>query len=188
MVTFGPPNGAACMVCGTDLWDVERYVDAVAVVICEPCVDRLRDALDTGQPTGAIELRMPPRVHGDAPDEGAVGAVADAFVQTFGCEYHDLDDYMEDASTLGPQLAGRAQSFGPGARFTARVDRMRFTSPRRAEVRFQICMNGRPVVTLGGAAVRGADDNWRVTRGTVMGVMPGGARIQASPLGGPGQM
>ena len=35
-------RGSTCMVCGVDLWDVDRYVSAGAVVICQSCVDALK--------------------------------------------------------------------------------------------------------------------------------------------------
>ena len=67
-------RGSVCMVCGVDLWDVERYVSVGAVVMCQSCVDALKRALDDADGTGEIEVALPappPRVYGSAPDEEA---------------------------------------------------------------------------------------------------------------------
>ncbi len=69
-------RGSVCMVCGVDLWDVERYVSAGAVVICQSCIDVLKRAIDDTDETGEIEVRLPvppPRVHGPVPDDDSAG-------------------------------------------------------------------------------------------------------------------
>lgn len=172
MMTFPfRPGGSSCMVCGTDLWDVERYASAGAVVICQACVDVLKRAMDDADGTGEIEVTLPPRVHGDAPDAEAAMCVARAFVRTFGSEYDDLDDYLEDAAELGPLLRQGAVRFGPAAHFTGRVNALRFPRPDVAEVRFQILMNGNPTGwQFEGTAAR-RDGKWRVTRDTVARVL-----------------
>ena len=157
------------MVCGVDLWDVDRYVSAGAVVICESCVDALKRAMDDADGTGEIEVRVPappPRVHGTAPDDEAAAAIARAFVRTLDSDEDQLDDDLEDAVELGAFLAQARSRAGPAATFAARVDGIRFRSPDRAEVRFQILMNGNPMGSFEGSAVR-LDRHWRVTRETI---------------------
>ena len=162
-------RGSVCMVCGVDLWDVDRYVSAGAVVICQSCVDALKRVMDDADGTGEIEVRLPappPRVHGAAPDDEAAAAIARAFVRTFDSDEDQLDDDLEDAAELGALLAQARGRAGPTASFAARVDGIRFRSPDRAEVRFQILMNGNPMGSFQGSAVR-RDRHWRVTRETI---------------------
>jgi hypothetical protein len=162
-------RGSACMVCGVDLWDVERYVSAGAVVICQSCVDVFKRALDAADGTGEIEVLLPappPRVHGSAPDEGAAAAVVEAFTRTFDSDEDRLDDALEDAAELGALLAQARGRVGPANRFGARVEGIRFRSPDRAEVRFQVLMNGNAVAAFEGSAAR-RGGCWRVTRETI---------------------
>jgi hypothetical protein len=164
-----PDRGSVCMACGVDLWDVERYVSAGAVVICQSCVDALKSAADEGEGIGEIEVQLevpPPRVHGSPPDDEAVAAIARAFVRTFDSDEDQLDDDLEDAAELGALLAEARGRAGSAARFAARVDGIRFLSPDQAEVRFQILMNGNPMGSFQGSAAR-RDGHWRVTRQTI---------------------
>jgi hypothetical protein len=156
------------MVRGTDLWDVDRYVSAGSVVICQPCVDALKRATDEAESRGEVEVEVvrPARVYGPVPDDEAAVAVALAFSRTFGSQYEDLDDYVEDAAELGGLLRDGAQRYGPGAHFSVRVDAVRFPSLDLAEVRFQILMNGNPVGAFQGTAAK-REGRWRVTRPTV---------------------
>jgi hypothetical protein len=156
------------MVCGADLWEVERYVSAGSVVICQPCVDALKRATDEAEQRGEVEVEVvrPARVYGPEPDDEAAHAVAVAFGRTFGSRYEDLDDYLEDAEEVGGHLRDGAARYGPGAQFTVRVDAVRFPSSDVAEVRFQILMNGNPVGAFQGTAAK-RDGHWRVTRSTV---------------------
>jgi hypothetical protein len=181
LTAYGMGAGFSCMVCGMDLWDVGRYVSAGAVVICDSCIGILKDAVDGAEGSGNTEVMLPPRTSGPVPDDSSAAAIAKAFVMTFGSEYDDLDDYLEAASELGPVLAQAGAQFG-GARFTTRVNRIRFTNADQADVRFQVCMNG--ALTgwpFQGTAVRGDDGHWRVTRETVWRVVPGGG----GPFPGP---
>ena len=172
---LGPDGGSTCMVCDADLWHVGRYVSAGAVVLCDGCVTKLKQALDASEGEGRVEFISPPRVHGSAPDAEAPIAVAEAFVRTFGSAYDDLGDYLEDADELGPSLADGAARFGPGVQFSARLYGIRFAKNDFAEVRFQVCMNGAPTgMQYQGSARKGADGRWRVTRETVGRVLPGG--------------
>jgi hypothetical protein len=162
-------RGSVCSVCGVDLWDVERYVSAGPVAICESCVDVLKRAVDDAGGTGEIEVRLPaprPRVHGPAPDDDAAAAIAGAFIRTFDSDEDQLDDDLEDAVELGALLTQARGRAGPAARFAARVDGIRFRSSDLAEVRFQILMNANPVGSFQGSAAR-RDGHWRVTRETI---------------------
>jgi hypothetical protein len=162
-------RGSVCMVCGIDLWDVERYASAGAVVICQSCVDVVKRAVDDAGATGEIEVRLPappPRVHGAAPDDEAAAEIAVAFTRTFDSDEDQLEDELEDAAELGALLAQARGRVGPAARFAARVDGIRFRSSDRAEVRFQILMNGNPMGSFQGSAAR-RDGHWRVTRETI---------------------
>lgn len=155
------------MVCGTDLWDVERYASAGSIVICQPCVDLLKRAMDTAESDGETEVTLPPKVYGPVPDDDAAAAVAKAFVLTFRSGFDELDDYLEDARELAPLMAQGAARFGHGSQFTARIDAIRFPRPETAEVRYQILMNGNPVgMPFEGTAARRAG-KWRVTRETI---------------------
>jgi hypothetical protein len=175
------------MVCGTDLWDVERYVSAGSVVICQPCVDALKRATDEAESRGELEVEVvrPARVYGPVPDDQAAVAVAVAFSRTFGSQYEDLDDYLEDAEELGALLRDGAQRYGQGARFTVRVDAVRFPSADLAEVRFQMLMNGNPVGAFEGTAAK-REGRWRVTRATVARCL-GTIGVNIRPRRGPGR-
>jgi hypothetical protein len=155
------------MVCGADLWDVERYVSAGSVQVCAGCVDALKQALDQTDATGEIEVVLAPKVHGPAPSDEAGAMVAKAFSRTFGSRYDALDDYLEDAEELGGLLRDGAGRYGPGVQFSARVDAIRFPRPDLSEVRFQILAGNAPM----GYAFQGTatlhDGHWRVTRETV---------------------
>jgi hypothetical protein len=155
------------MVCGADLWDVERHVSAGSVQVCAACVDALKQALDQTDAIGEIEVVPAPKVHGPAPDDAAAAMVAQAFGRTFGSRYDALDDYLEDAQELGRLLRDGAGRYGPGVQFNARVDAIRFPRPDLAEVRFQILAGNSPMgyAFQGTASLR--DGHWRVTRETV---------------------
>jgi len=158
------------MVCGVDLWDVERYASAGSLTICQPCVDAIKSALDGTKEPGEVAVRVPvasPPVHGEAPDEHAASAIARAFARTFDSDEDQLDDDLEDAGELGPALAESRSRFAPATHFGARVDAIRFRTSDRAEVRFRVLMSGNPVGSFQGSAAR-SDGKWRVTRDTVV--------------------
>jgi hypothetical protein len=164
-----PDRGPVCIACGVDRWDVERYVSAGAVMICQSCVDALKRTADDAEGIGEIEVQLPlppPRVHGSAPDHEAVAAIVRAFVRTFDSDENQLDDDLEDAAELGALLAEARSRAGSTARFAARVDGIHFLRPDQAEVRFQILMNGSPMGSFQGSAAR-RDGHWRVTRQTI---------------------
>jgi hypothetical protein len=126
--------------------------------------------MDGAQGNGETEVIIPPRVHGDAPDDDAPVAVARAFTLTFQSGYSDLDDYLEDATELGPLLERGGQQRGGGS-YSARVEAIRFPRADIAEVRYQILMNGSPsgFAFQGSAVCRGG--KWRVTRRTISQVL-----------------
>src|SRR6202030_2609286 len=91
-------RGSVCMVCGVDLWDVERYVSVGAVVMCQSCVDALMRAVDDADGTGEIEVALPalpPRVYGSVPDEEAAAAIARAFTRTFDSDFDQFDAALD---------------------------------------------------------------------------------------------
>ena len=159
------------MVCGVDLWDVERYVSAGSVQVCGLCVDALKAALEETDDIGEIEVIPAPKVHGSAPSDEAAAMVAKAFSRTFGSQYDELDDYLEDAHEVGTLLREGARRYGPAVQFSARVDAIRFPRPDLSEVRFQILTGNAPVgyAFQGTAALR--DGHWRVTRETVVRIL-----------------
>lgn len=162
-------RGSVCMACGIDLWDVERYVSAGGIVICQSCLDALKRAADASEAIGEIEVDVPlppPRVRGVAPDGEAVASITRAFVRTFDSDEDQLQDDLEDASELGVLLAQARGRAGLTARFGARVDGIRFLSADRAEVRYQVLMNGNPMGSFQGSSSC-RDGCWRVTRQTV---------------------
>lgn len=160
----GQMPGNACMMCGTDLWDVGRYVSTGNLVLCQSCVDILKRAMDNAEAHGEAEVKVPPRVHGEAPDPDAAERIAAAFYATFRSGGGgNLDDYLEDAEEL-TQYIEQAGSRHPMAPSDVRVEAIRFRSPRLAEVRYQILLGGGPAgfPFQGTAAYR--DGKWRVTR------------------------
>jgi hypothetical protein len=176
-------RGSVCMACGVDLWDVERYLSAGSVVICESCVELLNRAVNDTNASGEIEVRIPvpaPRVHGPVPGDDAVPAITKAFVRTFDSNEDRLDDDLEDATELGALLAQARTRGGPAARFSARVDGIRFRTDDVAEVRYQILMNGNPMGSFQGSAARHDDGHWRVTRQTVARLL-GNYGVQVPP-------
>jgi hypothetical protein len=158
------------MVCGADLWDVDRYITAGGVSICADCVTLLKDAIDGASGAGGTEVTLPPRVHGSAPDEGAAAAVAKAFTATFSRDA-DRREYMEDPDELAPLFEQAGRTVGPFAQLRVRIDAMRFPTSETAEVRFQILMHGGPAgFPFQGMATRHGD-KWRVTRETIRQVL-----------------
>ena len=126
------------MVCGADLWDVDRYITAGGISICAACVTLLKDAIDNASEAGGTEVTLPPRVHGAAPDADAPAAVAQAFTSTFSRGSENLGEYLEDADELVPLFEQAGRTVGPLAQLRVRIDAMRFPAEDTAEVRFQI--------------------------------------------------
>lgn len=170
------------MSCGIDLWDVERYVRAGGVVACERCVDVMAQSLAAAAGgLGPIDVVVPPRLHGDAPDEAALGAVTAALFAVFGGgSAAERATTLEDAETLGPVIDQVTQQY---AGFDPRlvVDRVRFPTADLAEVRFRFVLHGGPGGIDGVGQVVRRGEHWLVTRETVLTTLPGGhARIIAS--------
>ena len=171
----GPGNGAfSCMACGTDLWDVARHLRAGGVIVCDRCVGVMSDALADGPESGQIDVLIPPRVQGPVPDADAQGSVVEAFMRTFGGEAERRADFMENADELGPMLDHARNTFAANLDPRVVVDRVRFPDPDSAEVRFRILLRGSPEgMRYEGRAIR-SQGRWRVTRATVISVLPGG--------------
>ncbi len=162
------------MVCGVDLWDVDRSITAGSVVMCSRCVDAVKTAMDEATDSGNIEIRLAPRVHGSAPDPDAPQAVAQAFQSTFGSGGDRSGESLEDSEELIPLLEQASTKFGPMTQFRVRVEAMRFPTPNSAEVRFQVLLNAGPGgIPFQGAAIRDGG-RWLVTRETVRDVLARG--------------
>ena len=164
IVRPGPMPGNACMMCGTDLWDVARYVSTGNLVLCQSCVDILKQAMDDAEVDGETEVKLPPRVHGAAPDPEAADFIAAAFFATFRSGgAGNLGDYLEDAEEL-TQYIEQAASRHPMAPSDVRVEAIRFRSPKLAEVRYQILLGGGPAGFPFQGTAAYHDGKWRVTR------------------------
>jgi len=138
--------GEVCSLCGRDLWEVEHYVTAGMVRICEQCVNMAGEVIKAAQQQGrGPALRLPPRVFGDAPDGHAVDEIVLAFERAFGQTASD------------PELARGLEDCW--------VERIGFTGSDRARVRFGIRLNSGVTFPVEGAAERGGG-NWTVTTET----------------------
>jgi hypothetical protein len=163
----GPLNRQVCALCGRDLWEVDRYISAGTIMVCDRCITDGRQVIEEAEVTGdGPELHLPPRVFGEVPDNEAVQAIVKAFERGFNVT--DLADrglYLEDAEGLRPYDEQVTARF-PNVASTFRVERIRFLSPDRARVYFWITVTS-PSMTfpVDGAAVR-VDGRWKVSRAT----------------------
>jgi hypothetical protein len=161
-------NPQVCALCGRDLWEVDRYISAGAIKVCDRCITDGLQVLEEAEATGnGPELHLPPRVFGEVPDNDAVPEIVMAFERGFNVT--DLADrglYLEDAEGLRPCDEELTARF-PNVASTFRVERIRFQSPDRARVYFWITVTSPVVMTfpVDGAAVR-IDGRWKVSRET----------------------
>jgi hypothetical protein len=160
---FVGPGGRMSMAfafCGSDLWEVSKYVSAGHVAICADCVEVASACLLSSAGSLDREIFFPPRCFGVVPDEEAVHAIAKVFHEVFGGGAADRKvraDYLEDAE----ELAGVFDEAGarhPGVTASARVDRIRFLDQDTAEVRFQLTVGGGPGPMFDGRVVRREPD------------------------------
>jgi hypothetical protein len=173
-----PPG--TCALCGRDLWEVEHYVTAGDIDVCDQCIDVAHRALD--EATGdERQLLLPPRVFGDAAYPEAVSDVVEAVVAVFrpGGAPDLRARHMEDFDELQPLLARAGQHPVAVSASTVSVSRIRFIGSTTAEVRLGIGHAGRGTVSFDGR-LRRHDDVWKVTRETVVQVLAG-AGIQVPP-------
>ena len=179
-----------CQSCGTDLWDVERYVRAGGVVACGRCLRTMSDALAATDAQGPIDVVVPPRLHGEAPDAAAVAAVTAALFAVFGGgSPEERAVAVENPETLGPLIEQVTQQYlSLDPRLV--VDRVRFPDADTAEVRFRFVLHGGPGGIDASGRVLRRDGRWVVTRETVINTLPGGGgRMMAGgfpPVGGVG--
>ena len=155
-----------CSFCGRDLWDVERFVATEHAAICAPCVTMAVYAAEHGEAERDGEVPFPPRVFGEAPDDGAVDAIVAAFRSTFGPRPTGAQDGTGDP--LAPsltRLGGRLGRVRP-----PRVRRVRFTGDGEAECDVVVRFDPEPALEVVGRAVR-AGDRWEVSWATVAEVL-----------------
>jgi hypothetical protein len=163
----GPLNPQVCALCGRDLWEVDRYISAGTIKVCDRCITDGRQVIEEAEVTGdGPELHLPPRVFGEVPDNDAVPEIVLAFDRGFTvADPLERRLYLEDAEGLRPYSEQVAARF-PDVASTHRVERIRFLSPDRARVHFWITVAS-PSMTfpVDGAAVR-IDGRWKVSRET----------------------
>jgi hypothetical protein len=164
----GPLHPQVCALCGRDLWEVDRYISAGTIKVCDRCITDGRQVLEEAEATGdGPELHLPPRVFGEVPDEDAVREIVTAFERGFNVsDPAERQLYLEDAEGLRPYDEQVTARF-PNVASTHRVERIRFLSHDRARVHFWITVTSPVSMTfpVDGAAVR-MDDRWKVSRET----------------------
>ena len=156
-----------CALCGRDLWEVDRYISAGTIKVCDRCITDGRQVLEEAEAAGdGPELHLPPRVFGQVPDNEAVPEVVMAFERGFNVsDPAERQLYLEDAEGLRPYSEQVAARF-PDVASTHRVERIRFLSPDRARVHFWITVASLSMTfPVDGAAVR-IDGRWKVSRET----------------------
>lgn len=169
----------ADMAVGIDLWDVARSVRAGGAVLCERRLLSMAEQLSASDASGQVEVVVPPRLTGPAPDDQALMAVAAAFWAVFSGTGAERDAALLGAAEVGPVLEEARTRYAQMDPQLV-VNRVRFPEPDRAEVRFRFLLNGGPGGLGGqGEAVR-RDGAWFVTRETVLGVVPGGVVSRAT--------
>jgi hypothetical protein len=160
-------GGQVCALCGRDLSEVDRYISANTINVCDRCITDGHQVLEEAEGTGdGPELHLPPRVLGEVPDNDAVPEIVMAFER--GLNVSDPVErrlYLEDAERLRPYAEQVAARF-PDAASTFRLERIQFLLANRARVHFWITVTS-PSMTfpVDGAAVR-IDGRWKVSRGT----------------------
>ena len=178
-----PGAGGMCFVCGRDLWEVQRYVIAGRVKICESCVSTAAEVVKAAEREGrGPELRLPPRVFGAIPDEHAVDQIVIAFERVFGGAASDADRarFLEDADGLRRYEEEGARRHGERLA-GCRVDRVGFTGADRARVRFEIALTSGGTYPMDGTAVR-REGQWKVSRETQAGLLRrGGVQVPPAP-------
>jgi hypothetical protein len=166
-------NPQVCSVCGRDLWEVDRYISAGAIKVCDRCITDGRQVLEEADVTGAgPELHLPPRVFGEVPDNDAVREMVTAFERRFNVsDPAERRLYLEDADGLRP-YDEQVEARFPNVSSTSRVERIRFQSPDRARVYFWITVTSPVAMTfpVDGAAVR-IDGRWKISRETQVGLL-----------------
>lgn len=158
------------MACGVDLWDVPRSVRAGGVVLCERCLVSMAEQLDESDASGQVELVVPPRLTGPAPDDEAVTAVAAALFAVFRGTAAERTAALLGDDEVGPMLE-QARNMYASMNPQLVVNRVRFPEPDRAQVRFRFVLSNGPVIDGQGEVVR-RNGSWLVTPETVLRTVP----------------
>jgi len=153
--------GSMCVVCGRDLWDVDRFVRGERGAVCDACVRAGQRALDSST---ARESTMPPRPFGDPPPTPeALDEIAAAYADGLS------SDAVEDRNALRPFVDQAAQR-NHGLTMRLVVQRVRLVDPDHAEVRFVMVVSNGMQLPMEGHAVK-RDGRWLVARSTVVALL-----------------
>ncbi|MBO0731163.1 MAG: hypothetical protein J2P57_18045, partial [Acidimicrobiaceae bacterium] len=150
-----------------ELWEVDRFITAGDVKVCEQCVTTAGEVLRAAQLEGrGPELQLPPRAFGEVPDDHALDEIVSVFERVFSGTVSDADraTFLEDADGLRAYEEEAVERHG--RRLTGcRVERVRFIGPVRARVRFTLTLTQGGTIQMDGIA-RQRDGLWKVSRDT----------------------
>lgn len=133
----------------------------------------MAEQLGKSDASGQVELVVPPRLAGPAPDDDAATAVAAALSAVFSGTAAERDASLLGADEVGPILE-QARSMYASMSPHLVISRVRFPEPDRAEVRFRFVLGGGPGgIDAQGEVVR-RNGSWLVTPETVLRAVPGG--------------
>jgi len=156
-----------CSLCGRDLWEVERFVTAGGVKVCEQCVAAAGEVLRAAQIDGrGPELQLPPRAFGEAPDDHAIDEIVTAFQQLFSGTVSDAEraTFLEDAEVLRPHLEEAVRRILPRL-MGCQVEHVGFFAADQARVRFILTLTQGGTLQIDGTAVQ-REGQWKVSRDT----------------------
>jgi hypothetical protein len=166
----------SCLLCGRDLWEVDRYVEGTGAAICDICTEAASNALAG---SGERSVGLPPRVFGQPPvDPDALAAIQEAFSTVFSSsevahrvqfleDGEELSEYMRQVTRLHPQSLSSLQVSG-----------LRFSGADSADVRYTFThpLAPGPMRHVGRAVRR--EGRWLVSRETyATAVLRGGVVI-----------
>jgi hypothetical protein len=164
-----PSPARSCALCGRDLWDVDRYIQAAAADVCDMCIHSAARAIELASGSERA-VPMPPRAFGDPPPEpDELVEIQRAFSEGFAGDVHRVEDGAA-LQQVGNDVAARH----PGMSATYVVERVRLAGPDLADVRFTVLVQ--PIglrLQLEGRAKR-IDGVWTVARETFLQVMARG--------------
>jgi hypothetical protein len=155
------PAAMHCVLCGRDLWDVERSVAGSGGSVCSECVAAAADALAR---TTDRETRLPPRASGSpTPSSEALAEIATAFEAGFSGDA----EFVEGAEEIA-HLGAAARERHPGVSAAFIVERVRLAADDEAEVRFVIHVTpmGLRIPSVGRARL--IDGRWKIARETAL--------------------
>ncbi len=167
------PSEGRCVLCGRDLWEVDRYVSAETAAVCDHCVAAAERALHDAPPTTGRDVPMPPRVFGPDPQDPEAPYQIEQVVRAFfggpiasNADPQRNNALIEDAEALDTYLAQAGERHANIQITGARVTRIRFLGPDEADVQYSIQL-GPTTLPYEGRAVRRAG-RWLVSRDTVV--------------------